>query len=79
MQGHSIGNSKEKSICTCVLFRTVPEIDPLHCIDEQHAMSSYEMQSALMLTVEFSKCIILSKLSMSGGCLWFYMGVKLGQ
>jgi hypothetical protein len=26
-----------------------------HCTDEQHAMSSQELQIALMLTVEFSK------------------------
>jgi hypothetical protein len=26
-----------------------------HCTDEQHAMSSHELQSVLMLTVEFSK------------------------
>jgi hypothetical protein len=39
---------KKVYIYTCVLFRTVSEID------EQHAMSSHELQSALMLTVEFS-------------------------
>jgi hypothetical protein len=27
----------------------------LHCTDEQHAMSSQELQSALKLTVKFSK------------------------
>jgi hypothetical protein len=27
----------------------------VHCTNEQHAMSSHELQSALMLTVEFSK------------------------
>jgi hypothetical protein len=27
----------------------------VHCTDEQHAMSSHELRSALMLTVEFSK------------------------
>jgi hypothetical protein len=27
----------------------------VHCTDEQHAMSSHELQSALMWTVEFSK------------------------
>jgi hypothetical protein len=27
----------------------------VHCTDEQHAMSSHELQSALTLTVEFSK------------------------
>jgi hypothetical protein len=31
--------------------------------EEQHAMSSHELQSALMLPVEFSKiCILLGKL-----------------
>jgi hypothetical protein len=42
-------------IYTCVLFRTVSEIELFHCTEEQHAMSSHELQSALMLTVEFSK------------------------
>jgi hypothetical protein len=28
---------------------------PVHCTDEQHAMSAHELQSALKLTVEFSK------------------------
>jgi hypothetical protein len=27
----------------------------VHCTDEQHAMSSHELQRALMLMVEFSK------------------------
>jgi hypothetical protein len=27
----------------------------VHCTDEQHAMFSHELQSALMLTVEFLK------------------------
>jgi hypothetical protein len=30
----------------------------VHCTDEQHAMSSHELQSALMLTVEFSKMLL---------------------
>jgi hypothetical protein len=30
--------------------------------DERHAMSIHELQSALMLTVDFRKCIILDKL-----------------
>jgi hypothetical protein len=35
----------------------------VHCTDEQHAMSSHHMQSALILTVEFfKKCITLGKL-----------------
>jgi hypothetical protein len=30
--GHSIGHSKQKQcVCTCVLFRTVSEIELLHC------------------------------------------------
>jgi hypothetical protein len=43
--------SKQKGVC--VLFRTVSEIELVHCTDEQHAMSSHELQSALMLMVEF--------------------------
>jgi hypothetical protein len=37
----------KKCICTCVLFRTVSEIvqSTVHCTDEQHAMSSHELQS----------------------------------
>jgi hypothetical protein len=58
--GHSIRHSKQ-CICTCVLFRMVSEIElfhcTVHCTDEQHAMSSHELQSALMLTVEFSKIV----------------------
>jgi hypothetical protein len=34
---------------------TVSEIELFHCIEEQHSMSSHELQNALMLTVEFSK------------------------
>jgi hypothetical protein len=49
----------KKCVCTCVLLRTVSEIElfhcTVHCTDEQHAMSSHELQRALMLTVEFSK------------------------
>jgi hypothetical protein len=57
--GHSISHSKHKKcICTCVLFRTVSEIElfhcTVHCTDEQYAISSHELQSALMLTMEFS-------------------------
>jgi hypothetical protein len=40
-------------------FRTVSETElfhcTVHCTDEQYAMSSHELQSALMLTVEFLK------------------------
>jgi hypothetical protein len=59
--GPSIGHSKQKKkncICTCVLFRTVSEIELFHCTDEQHAMSSHELQSALMLVIEFSKNVL---------------------
>jgi hypothetical protein len=59
LRGHSVGYSKQKGVCTCVLFRTVSEVElfhyTVHCTDEQHAMSSHELQSALVLTVEFSK------------------------
>jgi hypothetical protein len=34
----------------------------LHGTDEQHAISSHELQSALMLTVDSRKCIILGNL-----------------
>jgi hypothetical protein len=36
-------------------FRNFIVQHTVHCIDEQHAMSSHELQNALMLTVEFSK------------------------
>jgi hypothetical protein len=54
--GRSIGHFKQKKkcMCTCVLFWTVSEIDLFHCIDEQHTMSSHELQSALMLTMTCS-------------------------
>jgi hypothetical protein len=46
-------------IYTCVLFRTVSEIELFHCTvrctDMQHAISSHELQDALMLTVKFTK------------------------
>jgi hypothetical protein len=29
--GHSIGHSKQKCMCTCVLFRTVSERELFHC------------------------------------------------
>jgi hypothetical protein len=39
-------------------IQTVSEVElfycTVHCTDEQHAMSSHELQSALMLTGEFS-------------------------
>jgi hypothetical protein len=65
--GHSIDHPKQKNyVCTYVLCRTVFEIDlwivsptssnvKMHS-DEQHAISSHELQSALMLTVESKIC-----------------------
>jgi hypothetical protein len=59
--GHSIGHSKQKSVYVHVLFQMVSEIELLQCTvvwmhsDEQHAMSSHELRSSLMLTMEFSK------------------------
>jgi hypothetical protein len=65
--GQIVAHSKQKKcICSvCVLFRAVFETEPLHWTvvqmhvkthsDEQHAISSHEFQSALMLTVVFSK------------------------
>jgi hypothetical protein len=48
----------KKSISTCVLFRTVSEIElfryTLYRLATCHALK-HELQSALMLTVEFSK------------------------
>jgi hypothetical protein len=32
MGGHSIGHSKQKCICTCVLFGMVSEIELFHCM-----------------------------------------------
>jgi hypothetical protein len=56
--GHNIGHSKQKKcICTCVLFRAVSEIELFHCTlyRRANAMSSHELQSELMLTMEFSQ------------------------
>jgi hypothetical protein len=39
-------------VCTSLLIQTISEIEPFHCTDEQHAMSSPELQSALMLMVK---------------------------
>jgi hypothetical protein len=47
--GRGIGNSKHKRAYVHVSYsETVSD-----CTDEQHAMYSHELQSALMLTVEF--------------------------
>jgi hypothetical protein len=29
--GHNIGHTKQNSICTCVLLRTVSEVETFHC------------------------------------------------
>jgi hypothetical protein len=58
---HSISNSKPKSVYVHVSYsERFPRYNftvqyTVHCTDEQHAMSSHELQSALMLTVEFPK------------------------
>jgi hypothetical protein len=61
------GRSIEKNVYMCpipkvsgieqfhVIARIKERQDALRHSDEQHAMSSHESQSALMLTVEFSK------------------------
>jgi hypothetical protein len=61
--GHRIGNSEQSVyMYTCPIeigFRDrdnfTVQYCTVHCTDEQHAMSSHELQSALMLTVDFSK------------------------
>jgi hypothetical protein len=60
--GHSIGHSKQESVYVHVSYsERFPRQSyftiqyTVHCTDEQHAMSSHELQSALMLTVEFSE------------------------
>jgi hypothetical protein len=50
LRGHSVGHSKQKSVYVHVSYS-----ERFHCTDEQHALSSHELRSALMLTVEFSK------------------------
>jgi hypothetical protein len=48
--GYIIGHSKQKNSVYVQLFHCI-----VHCGDEQHSMSSHELQSALMLTVKFFK------------------------
>jgi hypothetical protein len=67
--GHSIGHAKQKSVYVNVFYsERFPRESyftvkyTVHCTDEQHAISSHELQSALMLNEEFSKSIILRKL-----------------
>jgi hypothetical protein len=62
MGGHSIGHSRQKVymyICSIPngfreSYFTV-QYCTVYCTDKQYAMSSHELQSTLMLTVEFSK------------------------
>jgi hypothetical protein len=65
--GHSIGHSKQKSAYVPVfLFWTVSKVELFHCTvcctdtDEQHTMSSHELQSVLMLTVDYLKMYYVS-------------------
>jgi hypothetical protein len=60
--GHRISHSKQKSVYVRVSYsEQFPRYSyftvlyTVHRTDEQRAMSSHELQSALMLTVEFSK------------------------
>jgi hypothetical protein len=57
MGGHSIGHSKQYVYGHVSYSEQFPSWSrfAVHCTDKQHAMSSHELQSALMLTVEFQK------------------------
>jgi hypothetical protein len=46
---------RKKCTCTCVLLQTVSEIELFHSMDKRLAMSSHELQSVVMLMVEFLK------------------------
>jgi hypothetical protein len=53
-----MGHSKQKIVYVHVSYsERFPKQSyfTVHCTDEQHAMSSHELQSAFMLTVEFSE------------------------
>jgi hypothetical protein len=52
--GHSIGHSKQENICVHMSYSERFPRELFHCTDEQHALSSHELQSALIL-MEFSK------------------------
>jgi hypothetical protein len=56
-KGHSIGHSKQKVLYTCVLFRTVSEIELFYCTVYRRATRHVLTRVAklTMLTVEFSK------------------------
>jgi hypothetical protein len=45
-ESHSIGHSKQK-----IMYVDVSYTELFHCTDEQHVMSSHELQTELMLTV----------------------------
>jgi hypothetical protein len=60
--GHNISHSKQGIAYVHVSYsERFPRYShftvhyTVRCTDEQHAMSSHDLQSALMLTVEFSK------------------------
>jgi hypothetical protein len=60
--GHTIGHSKQKGVYVHVTYseRFTEQIYftvqyTVHCTIEQHAMTSYQLQSVLMLTTNFSK------------------------
>jgi hypothetical protein len=60
--GHNTGHSKHRSVYVQVSYiEQFPRQSyftvqySVHCTDEQLAMSSHKLQSALMLTVEFSQ------------------------
>jgi hypothetical protein len=62
LEDHSIGNSEQKGVYVHVSYsERFPRQNyftvqyTVHCTDEQHAMSSHELRSALLLTVEFPK------------------------
>jgi hypothetical protein len=54
--GHSIGHYKQKSVYIHVLY--YERFPRQSYTDEQHAMSLHELQSALMLTVQFSQNVL---------------------
>jgi hypothetical protein len=67
--GHNIGHSKQKSVYVHVCYSEqfprslYSSLDIRQAAAGQHVMSSHELQSTLMLTVEFSNiCIRLCKL-----------------
>jgi hypothetical protein len=62
--GHSIGHSKQKSVYVHVSYsEPFPRYSyftvqyTVQCTDEQHAMSSYKLQSAFIFTVVKGKVI----------------------